>query len=106
MATALLAENDAAASYYDSDFDWQHHAQHAAPLVAATTVAWRQHPASQLQQGIEYKSWETFHAQHDTARFFKERRYITLAFPQLLQVCRCLATSHPNTPFTAEYSNR
>ena len=31
------------------------------------------------------KSWEMFHSQHSSARFYKERRYLPLAFPQLVQ---------------------
>lgn len=30
-------------------------------------------------------NWEEFHATHNSAKFFKERRYICLAFPELLQ---------------------
>lgn len=37
-------------------------------------------------------SWEGFHAQHSAARFFKERRYLLLEFPQL-------ATSDPPQHF-------
>jgi hypothetical protein len=29
--------------------------------------------------------WESFHLVHSSARFFKERRYLPLAFPELLR---------------------
>jgi hypothetical protein len=52
-------------------------------------------PATQAQaeQAAELKKveaaemradkWEAFHAAHSSARFFKERRYLPLAFPEL-----------------------
>lgn len=80
----------AAGSYYDSDFVFEAHAAQVKASVAATTAEWeRQHSSTHSTAAprcIEYAAWETFHAQHDTAQFFKERRYITLAFPQLLMV--------------------
>ena len=30
-------------------------------------------------------NWEDFHATHYSAKFFRERRYMPLAFPELLQ---------------------
>ena len=30
-------------------------------------------------------TWEAFHAQHSTAQFFRQRRYLSLAWPQLTQ---------------------
>ncbi len=78
--------------YYNADFEFDAHAAAAEAHVAATTAQWELHTRSNdeavsAQRPVEYNAWETFHAQHDTARFFKQRRYITLAFPQLLTVC-------------------
>lgn len=30
-------------------------------------------------------NWEDFHATHNSAKFFKPRRYVALAFPELMQ---------------------
>ena len=34
---------------------------------------------------LPYRNWEAFHATHSSAQFFKERRYVPLAFPELMR---------------------
>ncbi|KAK9785775.1 hypothetical protein WJX73_000072 [Symbiochloris irregularis] len=102
-------DTPAAGAYYSNDFSWQElrddpgtvqalQRQAAAAMqaeagtVTATDAAARDrehdaHPASAAvaleEQGA---AWEAFHAcDNATARFYKERRYLLLEFPQLTQ---------------------
>lgn len=79
-----------AAEYHDNDFAWEtlhrdgreairrqldeHHLQRSSP--------------NDSQPGLEpidviERDWEDFHAQHSLGRFFKEKRYLPIEFPQL-----------------------
>ena len=74
---------DNAAEYHDNDFAWE-------TLRAAGQEAIRrqQLEASTARPGADgtppaSHDWEEFHAQHSLGRFFKEKRYLPIEFPQL-----------------------
>ena len=74
---------DNAAEYHDNDFAWE-------TLCAAGQEAIRrqQLEASTARPGVDETppashDWEEFHAQHSLGRFFKEKRYLPIEFPQL-----------------------
>jgi methyltransferase-like protein 6 len=74
---------DNAAEYHDNDFVWE-------TLCAAGQEAIRrqQLEASTARPGADETppashDWEEFHAQHSLGRFFKEKRYLPIEFPQL-----------------------
>lgn len=74
---------DNAAEYHDNDFVWE-------TLCAAGQEAIRrqQLEASTARPGVDETppashDWEEFHAQHSLGRFFKEKRYLPIEFPQL-----------------------
>ena len=74
---------DNAAEYHDNDFAWE-------TLCAAGQEAIRrqQLAASTARPGVDETppashDWEEFHAQHSLGRFFKEKRYLPIEFPQL-----------------------
>jgi SAM-dependent methyltransferase len=65
-------------SYFESDFDYELH---------AATCRRDEEPTSSLptgwgDDGAQAAAWQAFHATHKTG-FFKQRRYLLKAFPQL-----------------------
>jgi methyltransferase-like protein 6 len=91
--TAFVGEpgTSAAGEYHDSDFDWAAHAAAVGPALEAALAA-----ADEAGQGTRSPlppppsppaygaKWAAFHARDNgSARFYKERRYIPLAWPAL-----------------------
>ena len=72
-----------AAEYHDNDFPWEtlcpdgEEAIQRQQLEVSTA---RADPDAKTQDGHD---WEDFHAQHSLGRFFKEKRYLPIEFPQL-----------------------
>lgn len=70
-----------AGQYHDADFDWED----LIPEGEATIARQRQAFANNLfTEKPPRNDWEVFHRQHVAARFFKEKRYLPLAFPILM----------------------
>lgn len=82
-----------ATEYHDNDFDWEilrddgreavrrqrlEHAQVGAETATATSTS-----TSTSTDVPCTNEWEEFHAQHSLGRFFKEKRYLPIEFPQL-----------------------
>lgn len=55
----------------------------AAPLPISGDGTLAMAKGSPSVTSYDRSSWENFHSQHSRARFFKERRYLLLEFPQL-----------------------
>lgn len=73
-----------ATEYHDNDFDWK------SCVVDGENAVARQREEYQKSEGcfsgqVERTgySWEDFHHSHSTGRFFKEKRYLPIAFPRL-----------------------
>ncbi|GMI65186.1 tRNA methyltransferase 140b [Hibiscus trionum] len=74
-----------AAEYHSKDFDWETLRQgiendpslshHLLPFVSPQ-------PEQQLPKD-PIKAWQSFHIQHSSGKFFKERRYLLKEFPEL-----------------------
>ncbi|KAE8659970.1 hypothetical protein F3Y22_tig00116959pilonHSYRG00132 [Hibiscus syriacus] len=75
-----------AAEYHSKDFDWETLRQeietdpsltyHLLPFVS---------PQPQQQVSKDpIKAWQSFHIQHSSGKFFKERRYLLKEFPELV----------------------
>lgn len=81
-----------AGEYHDCDFGWEGHAAEARPLLEAR-LAQREKAEAAGEEGEEIptteradylSAWEAFHSKDNgTSRFYKERRYLPLAFPIL-----------------------
>uniref|UniRef100_A0A061RNX5 Methyltransferase family protein n=1 Tax=Tetraselmis sp. GSL018 TaxID=582737 RepID=A0A061RNX5_9CHLO len=73
----------AAAQYHCNDFSWEELRVKAEPLLASQTTCVSD---NRFVHGSECDSsaWEDFHSAHSTARFFKEKRYLVLEFPVLV----------------------
>lgn len=78
-----------ATQYHDNDFDWNICIKEGEDAVLRQRReyqdTWLQ-GSSRKQPGVgaEYSDeWESFHHAHATGRFFKEKRYLTMAFPRL-----------------------
>ncbi|KAK8589537.1 hypothetical protein V6N13_088363 [Hibiscus sabdariffa] len=75
-----------AAEYQSNDFDWETPRQeiendpslgyHLLPFVSPQ-------PEQQLSKD-SIKAWQSFHIQHFSGKFFKERRYLLKEFPELV----------------------
>lgn len=84
-----------ATEYHDNDFDWMQEC--VADGEAAVARQRLEHRAKgedwcatensvSPQMRTQYSSkWEEFHYNHSAGRFFKEKRYLTIAFPRLLE---------------------
>lgn len=77
-----------ASEYHDHDFDWN--ALCVADGEVAVARQREEYRRSVLtNQTVHRESysdlWEDFHLAHSTGRFFKEKRYLTMAFPRLLE---------------------
>jgi methyltransferase-like protein 6 len=70
-----------AGAYHDADFSWEDHARAVGPgLEARLSAAARAPPADPAYAA----AWAAFHAKDNaSARFYKERRYLPLAWPAL-----------------------
>jgi methyltransferase-like protein 6 len=84
-----------ATEYHDNDFDWMLECvadgevavarQRQEHKAKATDWCEGENPVSP-QARTQYSSkWEEFHYNHSAGRFFKEKRYLTIAFPRLLE---------------------
>ncbi|GMI79170.1 tRNA methyltransferase 140b [Hibiscus trionum] len=75
-----------AAEYHSKDFDWETLRQeiendpslsyHLLPFVSPQ-------PEQQVSKD-PIKAWQSFHIQHSSGKFFKERRYLLKEFPELV----------------------
>ena len=87
-----------ASQYHDNDFDWNICAEEGRMAVARQRAEYAQleeQKSTLVQQqpnvlqdhddGAYSHKWEEFHGIHSTGRFFKEKRYLTRAFPRLLE---------------------
>lgn len=73
-----------AAEYHEDDFEFEDIVEECESVLRrqayeATRIA------DSREMTFPPANWERFHAAHNTARFFKERRYLPLAFPELVQ---------------------
>ena len=74
---------DNAAEYHDNDFAWE-----TLCTVGREAIQRQQLEASAARRSADEipqdsHDWEEFHAQHSLGRFFKEKRYLPIEFPQL-----------------------
>ncbi len=75
-----------ATEYHDNDFDWSTCVVDGENAVARQREEYRTVSTRRESLGIGYSAtWEDFHHSHSTGRFFKEKRYLTIAFPRLLE---------------------
>lgn len=91
-----------AGEYYDNDFEWESVVEEGQAALALQRHQYycknngdndnsngsRSTPPTEPHPEVEFykqDGWEKFHQHHSTARFFKEKRYIPLAFPVLQQ---------------------
>ena len=75
-------ETQPAGAYHDADFDWAEHASVAGPLLEARLEAAKERPPP--SPPLYAARWASFHARDNgSSRFYKERRYIPLAWPSL-----------------------
>lgn len=73
-----------AGEYHESDFNVE---DIAADAQAQLKKQAEEADLLQTSDATEFPAlnWEQFHATHNSAKFFKPRRYVSLAFPELLQ---------------------
>lgn len=89
-----------AGEYHDSDFCWESCAEVGESAVRRQRdefAANRKNDNGIVHGGdrvAEDPAWDIFHRRHSAARFFKEKRYLSLEFPMLLSGNR-----HPGEPF-------
>eukprot|EP00897_Mesotaenium_endlicherianum_P008884 jgi/Mesen1/8023/ME000426S07170 len=80
--------------YHSNDFDWLELQERAEKLLALQAL-----PEGDLvtepelergvgEEGHSPAAWDAFHTRHSQARFFKERRYLTKEFPDLVAAQR------------------
>ena len=114
--TAFVGQRDVvpASEYHDADFSWEEHASEARPLLEARLLEaavgggedeagaereeeeegrgeeGRGEEAAEAPSRADYfDAWEAFHARDNgSSRFYKERRYLPLAFPALADEAR------------------
>ncbi|KAG6551462.1 hypothetical protein Mapa_006885 [Marchantia paleacea] len=86
-------ESPSARAFYSCDFDWQVLREEiegaSCPEVGRTGIdvileAERNHGADGGKPAFSSLAWEAFHRNHSKALFFKERRYLVIEFPELV----------------------
>lgn len=74
-----------AGEYHESDFNVEDIATDAQAQLEKQAEAARLLQSTKEANGFPASNWEAFHAVHNSAKFFKPRRYMPLAFPELIQ---------------------
>ncbi|GMH32622.1 hypothetical protein BSKO_00456 [Bryopsis sp. KO-2023] len=71
-----------AQEYHSKDFEWIDLYNEVAPILEGQ-VSSLDVIEPPPEENHDFGCWESFHSQHGKGRFFKERRYLSLEFPQL-----------------------
>ena len=80
-------------AYFDSDFCWEEHAQavQKQERLLVSTAAVDAAPPDWNESAAQAAAWDAFHETHAAGgAFFKPRRYLAAAFPQLLEALTVL----------------
>lgn len=74
-----------AGAYYENDFDVEDIAANAQAQLDKQAEEAQSLECTSDASGFPASNWEEFHAVHNSAKFFKPRRYMPLAFPELMR---------------------